>query len=143
MTHVLILPGLNGSGRGHWQTWMQAQLGSQATRVEQDNWALPSLATWSQKASEYITDIPGKHLLVGHSFGSLTAVAAGFQNPERVAAAILVAPANPRKFGVNTQLPKETLPFRSIVVASTNDPWMSYDNAAEWASVWGSQLINW
>jgi predicted alpha/beta hydrolase family esterase len=30
----------------------------------------------------------------------------------------------------------------SIVVASTNDPWMPIDRATAWAESWGSELIN-
>ena len=32
--------------------------------------------------------------------------------------------------------------MKRLVVASTNDPWMSFRRAAEWADNWGAELIN-
>ncbi|HPG88235.1 MAG TPA: alpha/beta hydrolase, partial [Hyphomicrobium sp.] len=55
---------------------------------------------------------------------------------------LLVAPADPDKFGVADYLPQAPLAFPTIVVASTNDPWMSIERAAHWSGVWSAELIN-
>jgi predicted alpha/beta hydrolase family esterase len=55
---------------------------------------------------------------------------------------LLVAPADPANFGLVDRFPKTTLPFPSILVGSTNDPWMEVQDASRWASVWGSEFIN-
>ncbi len=34
------------------------------------------------------------------------------------------------------------LPFPSILVGSTNDPWMRLEDARYWAKVWGSEFVN-
>lgn len=40
-----------------------------------------------------------------------------------------------------TPVPRQTLPFRSIVAASTNDPLAAFDCVARLASDWGSELV--
>lgn len=55
---------------------------------------------------------------------------------------MLVAPADPDKFGVSGQLPLEPFDIPSVVVASTNDPWVRFMRAAWLADGWGSRLIN-
>ncbi len=54
---------------------------------------------------------------------------------------MFVAPADPQRFGVSSMLPTGRLAFPSVVVASTNDPWMRLTQAAYWADLWGSRLI--
>ena len=39
-------------------------------------------------------------------------------------------------------VPRRTLPFRSMVAASTNDPLGSLDRVTQLASNWGSELVN-
>ena len=39
-------------------------------------------------------------------------------------------------------VPRARLPFRSVVVASTNDPYGSIDNARELAQAWGSEFVD-
>ena len=60
----------------------------------------------------------------------------------RVAAVLLVAPADPDKFGVAPLLPTHGLDIDSVLIASETDPWMTYGKAAGWARCWGSTLIN-
>ena len=39
-------------------------------------------------------------------------------------------------------MPRNALPFRSIVAASRNDPLASYDRVAAFARSWGSKLVD-
>jgi Serine hydrolase len=55
-----------------------------------------------------------------------------------LAAALLVAPADPDKFGVSASLPHAALGLPSTLVASDTDPWMSAAKAATWAGRWRS-----
>ena len=49
MQHTtLIVPGLNDSGPGHWQSWMESQL-PDARRVRQIDWGEPVLAGLKSK----------------------------------------------------------------------------------------------
>jgi hypothetical protein len=91
-------------------------------------------------------------ILVAHSMGCLAVAwwaalsGAGYRSP--VVGALLVAPADPdsvqacaavRGFGPAPRLP---LPFPSILVASRNDPWASFERSAAFARTWGCHLVD-
>jgi hypothetical protein len=65
----------------------------------------------------------------------------------RAKGALLVAPADVDLPGVPLVLkdfapiPRQPLPCPSVVVASSNDPYLPTDSARELASVWGSSLV--
>ncbi|CAL95015.1 RBBP9/YdeN family alpha/beta hydrolase [Azoarcus olearius] len=141
MHTTLIVPGLHGSGPTHWQSWFEA-VHPQARRVHQADWAHPVLDVWAEEVIDAIDAASGQVILVAHSFGCLASVAAAAHRAPRIAGALLVAPADPVKFGVEALLPAEVLPFPSIVVASTNDPWVAIDTAALWAERWRSRFVN-
>jgi hypothetical protein len=141
MSTTLILPGLYSSGPDHWQTWFEEEIPG-TVRVIQGDWAKPDLAEWSRRVRRDMARTPGRLYLVAHSFGVLAGVHAALAATDRIAGALLVAPADPDKFGIADQLPRSPLPFPSVVVASSNDPWMSLWKAAEWADRWGADLVN-
>lgn len=141
MTTTLIIPGLKSSGPAHWQTWFEQHIPG-TVRVIQRDWHDANLADWSSRVRRDISRTPGRMVLVAHSFGVLAAVQAAHDLDDRIAGALLVAPADPDKFAVADYLPHERLSFPSVVVASTNDPWMTLDGAARWADVWGSDFVN-
>ena len=84
----------------------------------------------------------GPIFIAAHSFGALAAVQAASDHAERIAGALLVAPADPESFGVAEFLPTKPLGFPVIVVASINDPWMPFDRARRWSDLWRADLIN-
>src|SRR5580693_877680 len=91
---VLVIPGWNGSGAGHWQTlWEQKY--PRFRRVEQHNWSRPSRSDWLAQIAADIARSPSPVYLVGHSLGCVAvahwAATAGKKN-ERVEGAFLVAP---------------------------------------------------
>lgn len=141
MTTTLIIPGLNSSGPAHWQSWFEERIPG-TIRVIQPNWDKPDLAAWAARVRRDISRTPGRLLLVAHSFGALAAAQAANDHSDRIAGALLVAPADPDKFGVSEFLPQRALPLRSVVVGSTTDPWMTLDRAAHWADLWGSDFVN-
>jgi hypothetical protein len=65
-----------------------------------------------------------------------------------VAGALLVAPADVDRVDVASELatfapvPKQPLPFPSIVVASTDDPWVTIERAHSLAVEWGSHFVD-
>ena len=140
MPPTLIVPGLGSSGPDHWQSWWQAQEPG-AIRVEQEDWATPDLTQWSARVVDHLALATSPVWIVAHSFGCLAAVVAASQNPDVVAGAFLVAPADPQKFAVESLLPQTSLPFPSLLVASSNDPWLKFMTAAFWAQRWDSRLV--
>ena len=139
---VLIVPGLNDSGPGHWQSRLQRQHRT-ARRVMQSDWQRPDLDRWAEAIGETLAREPsGAWVAVAHSFGCLALARWLRLGGRGVQAALLVAPADPLKFGVTHRLPGDALPIRSVLVASRTDPWMSYGTAEGWARLWGSQLVD-
>lgn len=138
---ILIVPGLRNSGPAHWQTWFETQL-PDTRRVEQADWERTCLSDWAARVRDEI-DAAGEPVwIVAHSFGCLASVTAAFIRPERILGALLVAPADPRRFGEPAVLLEEKLAFPSLVVASSNDPWVQAETAEYWAGRWGSAYLN-
>lgn len=141
MATTLIIPGLRGSGEAHWQSWFELEI-QNTERVNQADWSQPDIDTWTQQLISAIDESKRPVWLVAHSFGCLAAASAIEKRAKKVAGAMLVAPADPEKFGIEHLLPNKPLDVQSIVVASTNDPWLTPLKATLWADRWGSRLIN-
>lgn len=152
---TLIVPGFHGSEAAHWQSWLEARQPG-ACRVSEVDWEAPVLARWAARVRAAIDAAPHPVWLVAHSFGCLASLVAAAERPDRVAGALLVAPADPQRFSplglqsdpaalaesIAPLLPQSPLAFPSVVVASSNDPWLKLTVAAYWAERWRSQLIN-
>ena len=141
MAKTLIVPGLRNSGPTHWQTWFETQL-PDTHRVEQADWERTCLSDWAARVREEIDAIGEAVWIVAHSFGCLAAVTAAFERPQQILGALLVAPADPHRFGEPTVLLEEKLQFPSLVIASSNDPWVKANAAEFWAGQWGSDFLN-
>ncbi len=141
MDTTLIVPGLYGSGADHWQSWFEAQVAN-CIRVMQSDWSAPDLPSWSARLRRELNRAPGRAFIVAHSFGCLAAVDVAADSCERIAGMLLVAPADPARFGLQNVISRGVLGVHSIVVASANDRWMGIDSAARWSDAWGAQLIN-
>ena len=140
---LVIVPGLHGSGAGHWQSWLHGQIDG-SVRVEQDFWSVPDIDRWADRVAETVDALgPGPHVIVAHSFGCLAALQAAARYPGLgIAQMLLVAPAEPTRFNLANALPQAPLAMPTCLVASDNDPWMSATQAHEWARLWGSDWIN-
>lgn len=151
---VLIVPGYHGSGLGHWQTWLEHEL-PDARRVTGIDWDAPLLARWAGEVRREIDAAAGAVWLVAHSFGCLASAVAAADRPHRVAGLLLVAPADPERFellgvradsrrsaGLGPFLPHSGFNCQSILVASSNDPWLKPEVARSLAARWGSRLID-
>ena len=140
---LVIVPGLHGSGAGHWQSWLEGEIAG-AVRVVQDDWGTPDLERWSDRVAATLAALgPGPHAVVAHSFGCLAALRAARRDPSLgIGRVLLVAPAEPTRFDAAHALPQTRLAIPTCVVASDNDPWMAATQAHAWALRWGSDWIN-
>ncbi|MFT3666096.1 RBBP9/YdeN family alpha/beta hydrolase [Piscinibacter sp.] len=140
---LLVVPGLNDSGPGHWQSWLQAQH-RDALRVRQRDWSEPDLERWAERITHVAALGGGRRFVaVAHSFGCLALARHLAQQPDSpVVAALLVAPAEPDRFGIAGRLPPQRLPRSTTLVASDTDPWMKPASARRWAQRWGSHFVN-
>lgn len=148
---VLMIPGWNGSGAGHWQTlWEQRY--SNFRRVEQRNWTRPSRLDWIDQIATEIEAIREPVFLVAHSLGCLAVAhwaALAEIVPGQVEGAFLVAPPwiadnshSPRELLDFLPMPVRRLPFPSMLVASEDDHYLPIASAARLASSWGSRFVN-
>ena len=143
---VLMLPGYGDSGPEHWQSlWEAADAGIQ--RVVQRDWLMPTRAEWLATLERAVAACTAPPVLVAHSL-ACSLVAHFAVRGGRAAGALLVAPADvdspdhtPDEVRSFSPLPLAPLPFPSIVVASTDDPFVPLPRAEAIARAWGSRLV--
>lgn len=146
---VLLIPGLYNSGPDHWQSiWQSHHLDYK--RVQQKDWNTPRCADWIATLDHALSAAGGPFVLAAHSLACATVAhwSAKFPNNGRVLAALLVGPSDveaptypPGTLGF-TPMPLTRLPFRSLVVASSDDPYVTLHRAETFAAAWGSEFIN-
>ena len=144
---LVIVPGLGDSGPEHWQTLWEQKFG--AVRVRQDRPDQPEPNAWAARLDEVVRNTPGALVLVAHSLGvsTVAAWAARFAVPERVRAALLVAPPDPERPDALEEvrrfapLPSRPLPFPALVVASENDPYAAFEWAEALAASWDAAFV--
>ena len=142
-TRLVIVPGWRGSGPGHWQSLWAEQLQG-AERVAQDDWVTPSRDSWVRNLEALILSRPEPVVIAAHSLGCIATAHLSHAAVERVAGALLVAPADPERRSVLSDfapVPYAKLPYRSIVVASSNDPFCPVRLAGAYARAWGSEFV--
>ncbi|WP_321889836.1 RBBP9/YdeN family alpha/beta hydrolase [Paraburkholderia bannensis] len=151
---VLVLPGYMNSGPGHWQTrWEAAHMGFE--RLQMPDWMQPDCDAWCAVLEAALAQDgnAGSVLLAAHSLGCLTvahwaARHASAATRAKVAGALLVAlpdprgPEFPRAARGFDPVPLAALPFASIVVASTDDPYGGVAFSQQCAQAWGSRWMD-
>lgn len=146
---ILTVPGLNGSGPGHWQTlWEQTR--SDCVRADLGSWSSPRRNAWVTKLDQAIRTSEAPVILAAHSLGCLTvawwAELAGQPWGWPVAGALLVAPpdvdgSDCAGLGTFAPAPLKGLPFPSILAASEDDPYCTSQRAFDLARHWGSHFV--
>jgi predicted alpha/beta hydrolase family esterase len=148
---ILTVPGLGGSGSSHWQTLWESSR-PDVVRVELGMWNTPHRNAWVTKLDEAIRQAQAPVILAAHSLGCLAVAWWAQLSPQPygwpVAGALLVAPADVDWEGAPDEIrsfapaPRLPLPFPSILVASSDDPWASIDRAHSMAANWGSHFVD-
>lgn len=144
---VLILAGLWDSGPQHWQTHWEHQH-PEFTRVRHRDYNSPLCHEWVVELDAAIAGCEGPPVLVAHSLGCVLAAQwARSGSALKVAGAFLVAPSDidtptyPVDANGFKPMPLEKLPFPSIVVASSNDEYVTIKRARQFAEAWGSRFV--
>jgi uncharacterized protein len=151
---VLIVPGLRDHVDDHWQTLLAARL----TRVRtvppmgRDN---PDCAARVRAIEHTARGIDGPVIVVAHSGGVITVAHWAEQTRCHVHGALLAVPPDferpmppgfPTIFALRSggwlPVPREPLPFPSIVAASRNDPLATYECVTALAEAWGSRVVD-
>jgi len=151
---MLIVPGLRDHVPQHWQTLLAARL----PRVRQ----VPPMgreeldcAARVEAIDLELARIDGPVIVVAHSGGAIMFVHWARRHRRPIEGALLATPPDfeqPMPEGFPTMealaasgwlpVPREPLPFPSIVAASRNDPLGRFERVAELARNWGSRFVD-
>ena len=150
---VVFVPGLRDHVADHWQTLLAAKLDRTRTvpPLVHDRLSLPARVA---ALDRLLTEVTGPVILVAHSAGVMITAHWARRHDRAVASALLATPPDlevPLPDGYPTPdeldrngwlpVPREPLPFPSIVAASTNDPLAGFDRVAGLARDWHSRLV--
>jgi hypothetical protein len=149
---ILTVAGLNGSGPDHWQSRWDFRLAN-CRRVQMGDWHNPIRSYWVERLDQGLRAATRPVLLAAHSLGCLTVVRWAAQHwsivfQDVVAGAMLVAPPDveradaPQSIRSFGPAPREPLPFPSLLVASRNDPFVSFETSARMAQMWNSDFVD-
>ena len=145
-TKIFNIPGLDNSGPKHWQSVWEKELPN-IIRIEQDEWIKPVRTEWVTNIEKELAQHDGDIILTAHSLGCATVAYWAQQTKQNIKGALLVAPSDveaptyPEGTTGFKPMPLNKLPFRSIVVASSNDYYVSIERAEHFAKHWGSEFV--
>ncbi|AVQ82845.1 MULTISPECIES: RBBP9/YdeN family alpha/beta hydrolase [Variovorax] len=145
---ILLLPGWQNSGPGHWQTRWESVYGDH--RVEQHEWMRPLRGDWSIRLEEEVLASPGPVVLAAHSLGCIlvAAWASHSRNTHKVRGALLVAPGDLERDDLRQQIPgwapivRQPLPFPAVLIAANDDPYCEAARSRQLASDWGARFVD-
>jgi hypothetical protein len=153
---VLIVPGLRDHVAEHWQTLLAARLPSVRTVPPMGREDL-DCADRVKAIEREIAAIEGPIVIVAHSGGCVMVAhwARTTRHADAVRGALLATPPDfdsPMPAGYPSldalqaggwlPVPRERLPFRSLVTMSRNDPLGAYERVSELARTWGSETVD-
>jgi len=151
---ILIVPGLRDEMPDHWQSHYEREIGGCVTvpRIHGDK--LPC-AAWVELLDRTIESMKAPPILVAHSAGAMMVAHWAKRHRRAVRGALLATPADletpmPKGYPAMDVLrshgwlpiPREKLPFPSIVAASEDDPLASFERVRGFAADWGSAFVN-
>ncbi len=139
---LIALPGIWNSGPAHWQTLWEAA-DPAFVRFQPPDCALPVRAEWITA----VETAPEPPVLVAHSLACLLVPIWAAESSSPVAGAMLVAPVDPASPAFPPaaagfrEVPREPLPFPSLVVGSLDDPYADVAFARDLAADLGAEFV--
>jgi uncharacterized protein len=145
--NTIILPGIGGSGESHWQTvWRRHD--PCATVFQPSSWDQPELDDWIAALDRAVASAAQPPLLVAHSLACLLVAHWAARGAAHVAGAFLVAVPDPdgpvfpaEQAATFRAVPSQALPFPTLVVASSDDPYGSLGYVQRCAADWEAGLV--
>ena len=138
--HILMVPGLASPDEGHWQARWQSRLKTARWVGSADDPPDRKSRVEALVAAAEADDKPA--VLIAHGLGVLAVAFAAPRLNGRVAGALLVAPTDPAGTPGWEDVPRNPLPFPSLLVASASDPHCTLAVADDLAADWGSQFVD-
>ncbi len=150
---ILIVPGLRDHVSDHWQTLLAAKLQKVRSVAPLEHDKL-SCAARVDAIERTLADIGGPVILVAHSAGTMMVAHWARHATRPIQGALLATPSDmetPMPAGYPTvdqldnngwlPIPRNKLPFPSILAASSNDPLSRLERARALAEAWGSRFV--
>jgi uncharacterized protein len=145
--HLLVVAGLRSWSDDPWQAWLDARFrDARWIRPVDGEW--PDPAVWAGRIAGALEDAPPEgSLVIAHGFGALGVVWHALHRNAALAGAILLAPADPKRFAIDAEAINRPLPFpTSLVSPGTEElegpPWLGGDAARRWARLWGARFVD-
>lgn len=159
MTHLIMVPGINGSDAVHWQSRWEQQPGSadipagtSFARIAPASWDEPDLPDWLDAIDSAVDAARPGFYFVAHSLGCLAVaawLAAATSAGRGCAGAFLVAPPDTTAatfpgeastFRVPAATAATALGVPALLLSSADDPYCSPAGAAALAEGWAAEL---
>ena len=149
MYSTVFVAGYGNSIGKHWQRlWFEKT--QNAYWVEQKNWDTPNKDEWIVEIEKNLLHVKSPILIIAHSIGCHTIVewAKKYYKNQNIIGALLVAPPDtsrvdfPKEIKGYENPPLEKLPFDSICILSSDDPYSNLQNAEKLAQNWGSEIVH-
>jgi predicted alpha/beta hydrolase family esterase len=151
---VLIVPGLRDHVAEHWQTLLAARLPRVRSVPPMGREDLDCAAR-VEAIDRELAAIEGPVIVVAHSGGVIMVAHWARKHRRPIHGALLATPPDfeqPMPEGYPTMdalaasgwlpVPRDPLPFPSVVAASRNDPLGRFERVAELAHAWGSRIVD-
>ena len=144
---VLLVPGIGNSGPEHWQSQWETRHAAWV-RVQQLDWDTPVCLGWLKPLEAAAREAGPQALIAAHSLGCLLVVHWLARTSLKIAGVMLVAVPDPNGPNFPTRavgfapVPRARLSCPSMVVASIDDPYGTFEFARQYAESWGSRLVN-
>lgn len=149
MYSTVFVAGYGNSEPEHWQRlWFEKT--KNAHWVEQKDWNSPNRDMWIEELEKTLLNVNYPILIIAHSIGCQTVVewVEKYYKNQDIIGALFVAPPDtsaesfPKVIvGYKNTLQKK-LPFNSICILSSNDPYSSIENAEKLAKLWESEVVH-
>jgi len=149
MYSTVFVAGYGNSEPLHWQRiWFNET--KNAYWVEQKDWDAPNRNIWIDELEKTLLHVKPPILIIAHSIGCHTVVewTKEYYKNQNIIGALLVAPPDtsrvdfPKEIKGYENTPLDELPFPSISVLSSNDPYANLEKAEFLAKNWKSQVVH-
>lgn len=144
---LLVVSGLSPVETDPWQAWLETRLPHALwVRPQDGDW--PDVDRWCARIDAALGRRRRRACLaLAHGFGALALVrhaSHGLRSPD---AAILVAPADPARFGHDAASIGHPMPCPATLVAlqggsHPGSPWLQDEGARDWAARWRAVLVD-
>ena len=148
LVEFVVVSGLSPVESDPWQAWLEARF-PQASWVRPLDGDWPDLDRWAARLDETLAKSAAdrQRLVLAHGFGALAVMRHALRGALAPSAAILVTPAQPRRFGQDSNTLGHPLPYPGTLIAPqggahAESPWLQDDEAQAWAQRWGCRLAD-